>query len=118
MPKFTLGEIARITKGKLFGNPEQTIELLETDSRRISIDSKSIFVAIRGLRHDGHNHIGELFERGLRNFLVSIPIQKAYLQKNANYLQVENTVDALQDIAAHYRRPVENAPSCHHRKQR
>ncbi len=103
MPKITLKEIAAITKGELTGSSNHIIEMLETDSRNISIDDKSIFVAIKGLRHDGHDHISELYDRGLRNFLVAKSAQVKKPKKNVNLISVDDPVEALQQLAAYYR---------------
>jgi Alr-MurF fusion protein len=104
MPKITLRQVAEITQGKLKGRPDQLIEWLETDSRRISIDIKSIFIAIKGPRHDGHDHIAELYQRGLRNFLVLKSIPESNIKSDANFILVENTVNALQALATYYRK--------------
>jgi Alr-MurF fusion protein len=103
MPKITLKQIALITHGMLTGNGDQIIEMMETDSRNLSIDEKSIFIAIKGLRHDGHNHINELYERGLRNFLVARSSRVNLPKKDVNIISVDDPIDALQKLASFQR---------------
>jgi alanine racemase len=104
MPEITLKEIEAITHGKLTGNGRQVIDMLETDSRNISLDNNSIFIAIKGVRHDGHNHINELYRRGLRNFLVAKSAQIELEANDLNLIAVESTIDALQQLASFYRK--------------
>lgn len=43
---------------------------LLTDSRQISFPEQSIFFAIKGERHDGHLFITELYQKGVKEFVV------------------------------------------------
>ena len=73
------------------------------DSRKLLFPGSSIFFAIQGPRQDGHKYIGDLYKRGVRNFIVSNPVEKdVYL--SANFIQVDDAIDALAKIAAHHRR--------------
>ncbi len=45
-------------------------QIILTDSRFLSDPSNSIFVAIKGERHDGHNFIQDLYEKGIREFII------------------------------------------------
>ena len=59
------------------------------------------FFALVGPNHDGHIYIEELINKGVKAFVVH------YIPENvkgkAVFLQVDNTLDALQKIAAYYR---------------
>jgi alanine racemase len=60
-----------------------------------------LYFALLGPNHDGHHYVAELLEQGVQNFAVSyIP---SNLQGKANFLVVENTLQALQTFAAAYR---------------
>lgn len=52
-----------------------------TDSRQLQLDPKMIFFALKGSNHDGHNYIRELYEKGIRYFVVeklpSLPLAEA-----------------------------------------
>ncbi|CAG5004088.1 Alanine racemase [Dyadobacter sp. CECT 9275] len=43
---------------------------LLTDSRQLSFPEQSIFFAIKGDRHDGHQFLPELYHKGVREFVV------------------------------------------------
>ena len=45
---------------------------LLTDSRQISFPAQSIFFAIKGPRHDGHVFLPELYQKGVREFVLEI----------------------------------------------
>ena len=76
-----------------------------TDSRFLSDPEKSIFFAIKGIRHDGHRFIEDLFQAGLREFVVEedalIPELKTFLQRaEIRAYPVSSSIAALQDLAA------------------
>ena len=104
MPKFSLQQIAQITEGKLHGNHEQVVEYLEIDSRRIKDLETSIFIAIKGERHNGHRFIKELFEKGLKNFIVEEKSIIKSIGTDANYIFVADSIQALQKLASYYRK--------------
>lgn len=102
--KYYLENIAAVVKGKLLlknGNP--LIDQLLVDSRKIIFPQSSLFIALQGPRRDGHSFIDELYQKGVRNFLVSQQIDISPL-KEANIIFVKNTLSALQALAAHHRK--------------
>lgn len=84
------------------GNPEATIKNLLIDSRKLSNAETSLFFAIIGERHDGHTYITDLYEKGVRNFVVST-LPDISLLKNANFILVKDTLHALQELCAFHR---------------
>ncbi len=101
MDKYTTGEIAAMVGGELRGSPEEVIRGISTDSRTVHQPEASLFVAIRGDRHDGHSFISELTERGIRAFLVEeLP---ASPDRNASFILVKDSLKALQELAAAHR---------------
>ena len=60
-----------------------------------------MFFAISGPNNDGHTYINELIDKGVRHFVVTHIPQT--VSGKANFLVVENTLDALQKFAAYYR---------------
>jgi alanine racemase len=62
----------------------------------------ALFAAIKGERHDGHDYIKELYAKGIRNFIVNRDFTVENLDEG-NIIAVENTLNAIQDIAANYR---------------
>jgi len=101
----TILEISRITGGTfvLVGDQHCPIKHLLIDSRKISQVENSLFFAIKGERHDGHKFIPELFEKGLRNFVVRELPDSIEKYEGANFIQVTNTLDALQKLCAFHR---------------
>ncbi|MFP4024528.1 MAG: bifunctional UDP-N-acetylmuramoyl-tripeptide:D-alanyl-D-alanine ligase/alanine racemase [Thiohalospira sp.] len=100
---YTTSEIAKIMNAQSFINEDCEIQYLLIDSRNVISAVNALFFAIRGERHDGHNFIKELYQKGVKNFVVDqIPEFKNELE-NANFLLVENTLKSLQKLAAAHR---------------
>ena len=81
-----------------------------TDSRQLIGEAdQTVFFAIRGEHHDGHDYIGALYQKGVRRFVVEQPAltpnRRAELARyaDAEFLEVENTLQTLQTLAANYR---------------
>ena len=70
---YTIDEIAEIVSGKLFINAlsENKITDLLTDSRNINHAAGSLFFAIKGERQDGSRFIEDLYNLGVRNFIIT-----------------------------------------------
>ncbi len=82
--------------------PSKTIEELYIDSRKIKNGKKAIFIAIKGSRLNGHNYIGDAYEKGVRNFVIDedVPFLK---DTPSNYVLVPNSTIALQELASFHR---------------
>jgi alanine racemase len=99
----SIQRILSITRGKLLEKGADTpIQHLLTDSRQVFFARTALFFAIRGLRQDGHDFIRQAYEEGVRNFIISQKTDTTPFE-NANVILVENTVQALQDIARYHR---------------
>ena len=101
MPVYSLHKVSSVVEGVLYGNSKQTIDSLITDSRNIVYDDNSLFIALKGPRHDGHVFIEELISRGIMNFMIS---DKSYIKEGANFILVDSTLKALQKLATNARR--------------
>ncbi|MCX6244924.1 MAG: bifunctional UDP-N-acetylmuramoyl-tripeptide:D-alanyl-D-alanine ligase/alanine racemase [Bacteroidetes bacterium] len=99
---YSLKEIASITGGTLFPGKDKSVPVRELliDSRRLVNPESTLFIAIISGRNDGHKFITELYERGVRSFLVSRPVKEF---PEAGFILVENTLEALQKLGAHHR---------------
>src|SRR5690606_11689248 len=53
--------------------------------------------------NDGHNYVFELYELGVRNFVVSNLLPEWEEYDEVNFLVVSDTLDALQRLAAFHR---------------
>lgn len=104
MKEYSIQKIAEIVEGKAFINaPDNTvIEELMIDSRRIARAASSVFFAIKGDRHNGHNFVESCLLAGVLNFVVT-KIQPEWESAKANFIVVEDTLAALQKLAAEHR---------------
>ncbi len=100
--KYTIEQISKILHLPTVGSNDQTISLLLTDSRRLLHPSETLFVALRTEQQDGHQYINELYNKGVRAFLVCrnfdiIPFPEA------TFFQVPHPLSALQKLATAWR---------------
>jgi len=100
--RWTLGHIGKVLHGKTLGKEDAVITLLAIDSRTVSSSDETLFIALRGIQHDGHDYIRDLYERGIRAFLVSqLPDYKDFPE--AGFCLVKDTLSALQELATAWR---------------
>ena len=106
-------ELVNLTAGKLLQYyQEYGIQYLLTDSRRLAHPVSSLFFAIKGPFNDGHFYIFNLYERGVRQFVLETNHTVPELQSEAslalnfpeaNFLLVNSSLEVLQQITAHHR---------------
>lgn len=101
---YTTGEIAAVVEGKLFGNASLPVEWLVIDSRKLAETVGSMFIAIEGERHNGHDFVESMYQKGIRVFLVSSRFKSTKVYADAAFIQVEDTILALQKLAAWHRK--------------
>ncbi len=102
---YTISTIASILNLPEPVDPTARISVLLTDSRSLTFPEQSLFFAIRTNNNDGHRYVSELYDRGVRNFVLSyIPDDLTPdAIKNSNILLVSSTVSALHAIAKYHR---------------
>ncbi len=109
--QLTLAQIVDYTNGKLLNNNiDHIISNVVIDSRKITVNS--LFIAIIGEHHDGHDYIDSSFELGAIACLVnenSHYIVNHYAKDNKNDIQkniivVKDTIKAIGDLAHNYRK--------------
>lgn len=104
MKHMSLENIATACHGTYFG-PEalksQEVEGVAIDSRKVGKDF--LFVPIKGERVDGHTFIPQVMEQGALCTLSEHELSTA----DHPYILVGSTVQALQDIAAYYRKALD-----------
>jgi alanine racemase len=77
------------------------IDNVSIDSRSLQNNNNTLFFALVGPNNDAHIYIEALIDKGVQNFVVThIPEE---LASKATFFVVENTLDALQQFAAHHR---------------
>ncbi len=106
----TVEQLAGIVNGSFIAcaSLSTPIKQLLIDSRKLMAPAGAVFFAIKGKHHDGHNHIAELYNKGLRIFIVEKNIQPEKFSE-ATFIQVKSSVTALQKCAA-YKRMQFNIP--------
>ncbi len=74
------------------------IEHLLIDSRKLVFPSSTLFFAIKTERNDGHAYVEELYDAGVRHFMVTdLPELTRFPQ--ASFYQIADVVGALQRLA-------------------
>lgn len=102
MKQLSVEKIANICHGVIVGNSSNIISEILTDSRRLFVANRTIFIALVGSRHDGHQYVDDLYRRGMRNFIC----QRSFSTNNypnATFILVDDTLLALQQIALYNR---------------
>lgn len=101
---YTIEQVTALIGARRYGNSEAKIRFLLTDSRSLCFPEETLFFALVSNRNDGHYYISELYQRGVRNFVVStIPVDYEQFYPDANFLVVVNTCKALQKLAERHR---------------
>ena len=89
--RYFLSEIAQIVGGRLAGC-DLEVASVATDSRSYALTPDTLFVAMRGVNHDAHDHIAEVAERGVVAFMVE---QEVALTEGCGAIIVENSLAAF-----------------------
>jgi len=96
-----LSDIAAAIGARRTGpDADPVIEHLGIDSRKPFDPANTLFIALRGERHDGHRYIPGLIQRGARFFVVD---ETTLPHAEAVFLHVPDTLAALQQLAAWHR---------------
>lgn len=83
-----------------FGFQDVIVKELAIDSRKVVLPAQSLFFAIAGDRHDGHNFIAQLYDQGVRAFVVRSDYKTPSQLDDAFFIRVEDPLAALQAVAA------------------
>ena len=100
---YQLNHISQIVGGALIGRGDFHIDRLSIDSRTLVLASKTLFFALVGERHNGHDYIQDLYDKGIRAFVVSENIDYSNFE-DCNFIVVADTLNALQKLSAHHRK--------------
>lgn len=103
---YNISKIASVIKAATFqNNGEGNIDHVLLDSRKLLFPSTSIFFALGGQRRNGNLFIRELYNKGVRYFVVDNNFSGKEMQQlpAATFLQVPEVLQALQDLAAFHR---------------
>ena len=125
---YTIESIAEYIGARRVGEHEATIDWLLTDSRSLSFPEETLFFALPTKRNNGARYISELYDRGVRNFVVTeedfkkmengewkmenamqqdgaqpTPNSQLSILDFSNFLIVANPLKALQKLAEAHR---------------
>ncbi len=100
---YTYNDIQDITKGKVLVHEcNSTILSIAFDTRKIADGNSVLFFALTGEFRNGHAFIEEAYKKGVRQFVISESIDISTFE-NSTFIQVENTLWTLQEIAKNHR---------------
>lgn len=111
---YTTKRIASVVGGQIIGNQSDTIIVKDIlfDSRQLIDAENTLFFALNSGRNDGHKYIAELYEKGVRAFVVNEnyvenPVRANHyspqLYPDSVFIVVDDTLAALQKLAAYHR---------------
>src|SRR6185369_13034305 len=95
LEKTGTGEIIQLVTDSLITN-------LIIDSRKVVLTEGAIFFAITGPRNNGHDYISDLYNLGIRQFVVEKKFDFKIFPE-ANFFLTSSSIDVLQAIAAVHR---------------
>ncbi len=103
---YTIDKIASIAEGELVGNSDNSIVIKDLlfDSRLIIVPENTLFFALKSQRNDGSRYIKNLYDKGVRAFIVEKTSDISDIGSDATFILVDNTLKALQKIANYHRK--------------
>lgn len=104
MKNYSAHDIAAIKGVKRVGaDKNQIVQYLLIDSRKLFSPADTLFFAIKTSSNDGHLFIEELYQKGVRLFVVSEKPDVDHFRE-ATFFLTDDVVGVLQSIAANHRK--------------
>ena len=101
--RISIENITKLLNANRIGSNDCEIDWILTDSRSLCFAEETLFFALKTKRNDGHKYIPDLYQRGVRNFVVSDLPQHLEDYGDANFLQLSHPLKGLQRLAEKYR---------------
>ncbi len=104
---YNVSEIQKILGATLLGAAQESTAIghVLLDSRKLIFPDTSLFFALAGPRRSGESYIPELYEKGVRLFVVKEGFTIAMNEyQGACFFVVKDVLAALQSLAAHHRK--------------
>jgi len=76
------------------------INSISCDSR--TVQKESLFIALKGLTHDGTEFLDEVIHKGIRVIATIKGIQDSHAEKRICYLAVEDTHQFLREVVRRF----------------
>lgn len=96
-------KLAELMEARFELKSAEPIHRLLIDSRMVFELSGSVFFALKGSRHNGHQFINDLFTKGIRNFVVDEDFHIPTECCEANFFIVSDVLESLQKLASKHR---------------
>ena len=107
---YNLSQISKVANAQLKGNymasasTQPKVDILLTDSRNLTYPDRTLFFALVTPKGDGHKYIPQLYQQGVRAFVVNVsPDTFRNTCPEAWFVIVDDTCAALQKIATYHR---------------
>ena len=106
---YAIESIAKSIGARRVGKHKATIDWLLTDSRSLSFPEETLFFALTTKRNSGARYIPDLYDRGVRNFVITeedfkeVENGELRVESSLNFLIVPNPLKALQKLAETHR---------------
>ena len=99
---YHITDIAKIINAEII-SPDTSafIKHICIDSRKVIFPSQSIFIALKGIKNDGHLYLKDAYNKGMRHFIIS---EEPPAFPDAVFLQVKDPLTALQKWAGYHRK--------------
>jgi Alr-MurF fusion protein len=96
-------EIAKILDAdiRLLSDKDMEIRHLAMDTRKLNQPSETLFFALSGSMHDGHDFLNEALDKGVKNIVVEK--NPGLISGHVNVFLVTNSLKALQKLAAYHK---------------
>ena len=82
---------------------DKYISSISIDSRTIFDPASTVFFALKSERNDGHRYLPDVFDHGVKVFVVSELPRNFYNYDYCSFIVVDDTLRALQKLTAWYR---------------
>lgn len=105
---YTVERIASIVEGEIINNSNKDLAVKDLlfDSRLLVAPENTLFFSLKSHRNNGNKYIDELYDKGVKMFVVekSDSISEIIENKNdATFIIVDDTLKSLQKTAAFHR---------------
>lgn len=100
--RIKISDFCKIVSASFLGEATELVFThVSIDSRSLQNNEQTLFFALDGKHHDGHQFISDLVQKGVVNFVVSKVPESPIA--TVSYFIVPNTLVAFQEYAAYYR---------------
>ncbi|MCB0760116.1 MAG: bifunctional UDP-N-acetylmuramoyl-tripeptide:D-alanyl-D-alanine ligase/alanine racemase [Flavobacteriales bacterium] len=99
---YHLDDIVSCCGGKVAGENTSTFSDISIDTRKLYRGEQTLYIALKGLNHDGHAYLQAAYDKGVRAFMVSqLPTLSDF--PGAGFHVSEDTLSTWQKWVGHHR---------------